>query len=48
MKYIKLFENFTDGDNKYPFSITVKPRFFNNIAIDLESFLEFDKAGTFL
>jgi hypothetical protein len=25
MKYLKLFENFTDGDNKYPFSITVKP-----------------------
>jgi len=25
MKYLKLFENFTDGDNKYPSSITVKP-----------------------
>ena len=25
MKYIKLFENFADGDNKYPSSITVKP-----------------------
>ena len=25
MKYIKLFENFADEDNKHPFSITVKP-----------------------
>jgi hypothetical protein len=25
LKHIKLFENFTDGDNKYPSSITVKP-----------------------
>ena len=25
MKYLKLFENFTDKDNKFPFSITVKP-----------------------
>ena len=25
MKYLKLFENFTDEDNKDPFSITVKP-----------------------
>jgi hypothetical protein len=25
MKYLRLFENFTDGDNKYPSSITVKP-----------------------
>jgi len=25
MKYLKLFEKFTDGDNKYPFSITVIP-----------------------
>jgi hypothetical protein len=25
MKYIKLFENFADEDNKFPFSITVKP-----------------------
>jgi len=25
MKYLKLFENFADGDNKHPFSITVKP-----------------------
>jgi len=25
MKYLKIFENFTDGDNKYPSSITVKP-----------------------
>lgn len=25
MKYMKLFENFADEDNKFPFSITVKP-----------------------
>ena len=25
MKYLRLFENFADEDNKFPFSITVKP-----------------------
>jgi len=25
LKYLKLFENFTDEDTKYPFSITVRP-----------------------